>query len=154
MHITQPTLSRQLKQLEDELGVALFTHSNHNIHLTAEGHLLRRRAEEMVQLAEQTRADLLPQTVLAGQISIGCGELRSVQELSQHMHNFQQLHPQVTFDLYTGDNSNIQDRLHQGTLDMGLLLEPVDLSKYNYIRSIPRIRGVPLAFNLKWIFQI
>ena len=110
--------------------------------------MLRRRAEEMVQLAEQTRAELLPQPVLAGQISIGCGELRSVQELSQHMHNFQQLHPQVTFDLYTGDNSNIQDRLHQGTLDMGLLLEPVDLSKYNYIRSIPRIRGVPLAFNL------
>lgn len=135
LHITQPTLSRQLKQLEEELGVKLFKRSDHSIYLTEEGMLFRRRAQELVSLADKAKNELIQEGgMLSGTISVGCGETSSVKELARIMNEFQTLHPQVKFELYSSNNEDIKERMEQGHLDLGLLLEPVNISNYNFIR--------------------
>lgn len=136
LHITQPTLSRQLMQLEDELGVKLFQRSKHHIILTEDGMLLRRRAEEIIALSEKTKEDLLHKTgQLTGQISIGSGELKSSCFLADLIASFQKEQPLVQFDLYSGNADNIKERIDRGLLDFGLLLEPVDITKYHFART-------------------
>lgn len=136
LHLTQPTLSRQLMQLEEELGVQLFTRSKHRIVLTDDGMLLRRRAEELVSLAEKTKEELQQQQKeLSGKICIGSGELQSSQFLAQLIFAFRQKHPLVQFELYSGHSDNIKERIEQGLLDVGLLQEPVDISKYDFLRT-------------------
>ena len=135
LHITQPTLSRQLQQLEEELGVKLFQRSKHSICLTPEGLLFRRRAQEIISLAERAKDELSPtEEELSGEISIGCGELLSVEELSDIISAFQQEHPLVKFHLHSGYNDDLKEKIEQGTLDMGLLTEPVDIGKYQFVR--------------------
>lgn len=135
LHITQPTLSRQLMQLEEELGVKLFERSSHSIILTSEGMLLKRRAQEMINLAEKTRNEFTQREEnLTGLISIGSGELQSMAELSKMIEEFSKLHPLVTFDIYSGHATSIKERIDSGTLDMGLLIEPADTTKYEFIR--------------------
>ncbi len=135
LHVTQPTLSRQLMQLEEELGVKLFDRSSHSIILTNEGMLLKRRAQEIINLAERTRTELEQREEnLTGLISIGSGELQSMGELSRFIADFRDSHPFITFDVYSGNIAGIKARLENGTLDIGLLLEPVDISKYEFIR--------------------
>lgn len=135
LHVTQPTLSRQLMQLEEELGVKLFDRSSHSIILTSEGMLLKRRAQEMLSLAEKTRSELTQKEEnLTGLISIGCGELQSMNELSGWISGFQRQHPLVTFDIYSGTADSIKRRMENGTIDLGLLLEPVDTARYEFIR--------------------
>lgn len=135
LHITQPTLSRQLIQLEDELGTKLFRRSNHSIRLTEDGMLLKRRAQELVQLADKTEMEFRRgEEELSGNIAIGSGESNSVRELADIIGGFQKKHPLVQYDLYTANADDIKDRLDKGLLDAGLLTEPVDISKYNFIR--------------------
>ncbi len=135
LHVTQPTLSRQLMQLEEELGVKLFDRSSHSIILTSEGMLLKRRAQEMLNLAEKTRNELTQKEEnLTGLISIGSGELQSMKELSNLISGFRRRHPFVTFDIYSGNAEGIKARMESGALDMGLLLEPVNTAKYEFIR--------------------
>ena len=136
LHLTQPTLSRQLMQLEEELGVQLFTRSKHRMVLTDDGMLLRRRAEELVSLAEKTKEELQhQQKELSGKVYIGSGELQSSQFLAQLIFAFRQKHPLVQFELYSGHSDNIKERIEQGLLDVGLLQEPVDISKYDFLRT-------------------
>lgn len=136
LHVTQPTLSRQLMQLEGELGVKLFQRSSHCIILTEEGMLLKRRAQEMVLLAEKTKRDLLQtETELSGEIAIGCGELQSVDFLSKMLVRFQRENPLVQLSLYSGNADGIKERIENGLLDMGLLSEPVDVTKYAFLRA-------------------
>ncbi|MGN0600057.1 MAG: LysR family transcriptional regulator, partial [Oscillospiraceae bacterium] len=97
LHVTQPTLSRQLMQLEDELGVKLFRRSNHRIVLTDEGMLLKRRAQEMIDLAEKTKLDLVKSEQLSGEIAIGSGEFLSFSFLAEIMSAFQQKNPLVKY---------------------------------------------------------
>ena len=131
LHITQPTLSRQLMQLEEELGAKLFERTNHSVTLTDEGFLFRRRAQDIVAMAEKARQEIVQtEETVSGIISIGCNELRSVKELAQTMTAFQAQFPKVKFELYSGSNEEIQERLEQGSLDMGLFIEPVHLEKY------------------------
>ena len=134
LHITQPTLSRQLMQLEDELGAKLFQRSSHSIRLTEDGMLLKRRAQELVQLADKTVGEFQRGEELSGNIAIGSGEGNSVQELADVIRAFQKKHPLVQYDLYTANADDIKERLDKGLLDMGLLMEPVDITKYNFIR--------------------
>jgi DNA-binding transcriptional LysR family regulator len=134
LHLTQPTLSRQLMQLEEELGVTLFRRSQHRIILTEEGHLLRRRAQEIIALAEKTAKEFQSTPELRGEISIGCGELESMSLFAKWLHDFQRLHPQITFQLDSGNADLIKTHIEQGLLDLGLLLEPVDISKYDVLR--------------------
>ena len=134
LHLTQPTLSRQLMQLEEELGVKLFHRSRYHIILTDEGMLLRRRAQELVDLAEKTAREFRKDPELRGEISIGSGDLEGMSLLSQMLASFQKLHPQVTYQIYSGNADHIKEQIERGTLDLGLLLEPVDISKYDIIR--------------------
>ena len=136
LHLTQPTLSRQLMQLEEELGVTLFRRSKHRIILTEDGMLLRRRAEEIVSLAEKTRDDLRhTQDHLSGTIAVGSGELQSSRFLTQLIAAFQKENPLVSFRIYSGNSDNIKERIERGLLDIGLLQEPVDIAKYHFVRT-------------------
>ena len=134
LHLTQPTLSRQLMQLEEELGVKLFRRSQHHIVLTEAGMLLRRRAQEIVELAEKTARELRPAEEVTGRISIGSGDLRSMTYLAKLLAAFHRQHPRVQYEIYSGDSDGIKERIEQGLLDMGLLLEPVAPSRYQILR--------------------
>ena len=133
LHITQPTLSRQLMGLEQELGVKLFSRNNHSVTLTEEGMLFRRRAEEIVTLSEMTKRELKQEAMLTGEISIGSGEYHGSCHLSGILAAFRAEHPNVTYSIYSGNSDNIKERIERGTLDIGLLLEPVEISKYDFL---------------------
>ena len=134
LHISQPALSRQMMQLEAELGVKLFTRSNHNIVLTEDGLLLKRRAQELLSLADKTKRDFLHRdTELAGEITIGSGEFRSTRELAKAMVAFRNKHPLVQFRIYSGNADNVQDYIERGLLDLGVMGEPVDIRKYEFV---------------------
>ena len=135
LHVTQPTLSRQLMQLEEELGVQLFHRGKHSVSLTEDGMLLRRRAQELVSLSEKTKLELQhKEEIPAGEIAIGCGESKSMSLLSEKMVSFRQKYPLVQFSIYSAIADDIKERIEKGLLDMGLLVEPVDISKYEFIR--------------------
>lgn len=134
LHVTQPTLSRQMMQLEEELGVSLFKRSSHSILLTEQGMLLRRRAQELVSLADKTRQELAQQQILSGEVSIGSGEYRSSALLAQILAGFHKQHPQVRYEIFSGNSDDIKERIERGLLDMGFLLEPVDVSRYEFVR--------------------
>ena len=134
LHVTQPTLSRQMMQLEEELGVQLFTRSSHNIILTEQGMLLKRRAQELVSLADKTKQELAQQQILSGEIAIGSGEYRSSVLLAQILARFHEQHPQVRYEIFSGNSDDIKERIERGLLDVGFLLEPVDVSKYEFVR--------------------
>lgn len=134
LHLTQPTLSRQLKGLEAELNIELFKRSNHSIYLTQDGLLFRQRAQDIVDIFERTRDELQSTEELIGTIEIGCGELHSMDELATLIDEFQEQHPKVKFNLRSGDNNDIKGWIEQGVLDMGLLIEPVEIGKYDFVR--------------------
>ena len=135
LHMTQPTLSRQMIQLEEELGVKLFHRSRHRIILTEEGQLLKRRAQEIMDLTLKTEKELSPnQEEISGEVSIGCGETKNLRPLAQAMAAFQEQYPQISFDIYTGVADEVKERMDNGLLDMGLLLEPAEISRYYFVR--------------------
>lgn len=135
LHITQPTLSRQLMQLEEELGVKLFHRSRHRIILTNDGMLLKRRAEEILSLADKTEREFSQKEEnLVGELVIGSGELQSSQFLSMLLASFQKKHPQIYYEIYSGNSDNIKEKIERGVLDLGLLVEPVDITRYEFIR--------------------
>ncbi len=145
LHITQPTLSRQLSQMEEEIGVRLFDRGSRRITLTNEGLLLRRRAEEILQLVDKTEKELLEQEEqIDGKITIGCGEIASVGQLPPLISAFHERHPLVTFDLYTATADHVKEQMDRGLVDIGLLLEPIDIEKYDFIRLDIQERWVVL----------
>lgn len=135
LHITQPTLSRQLSQMEEEIGVKLFDRGTRKIKLTNEGILLRRRAEEILQLVDKTERELVEQEEqVEGKVTIGCGEIASVRLLPELFRSFRGKYPGVSFDLFTATADLVKEQMDKGLLDIGLLLEPVDVEKYDFIR--------------------
>ncbi|MBM6926911.1 LysR family transcriptional regulator [Pseudoflavonifractor phocaeensis] len=141
LHLTQPTLSRQLMQLEEELGVQLFRRSRYHIELTEDGMLLRRRAQELVDLAEKTTREFtMRETELMGEIAIGAGETRSMSFLSRATVSFRERYPKVTFRIFSATADDVKERLDTGLLDMGLLTEPVDVGRYAFCRMKERDR--------------
>ncbi len=145
LHITQPTLSRQLSQMEEETGVKLFHRGARKITLTSEGLLLRRRAEEILQLVDKTERELVQQEEqVEGKITIGCGEIASVELLPDLFASFRQKYPRVTFDIYTATADHVKEQMDKGLVDIGLLLEPVDMEKYDFIRLNQKERWVVL----------
>lgn len=124
LHVTQPTLSRQIAELEAELGVKLFTRSSHNIVLTEEGMMLKRRAQEILSLADRTKRDFIGrQEELEGTVAVGSGEFLSARLLTDCMTAFRRIHPLVKYELYSGNADNISDSIEHGLLDMGLMLD-------------------------------
>ena len=135
LHITQPTLSRQLMDLEEELGAKLFTRGKSRITLTEEGRLLRRRAEEIVDLASKTEREFGEQNnLIGGEISIGAGESYVMHVLADLMKKFSKDYPLVKYNLYSGNADDIKERIDKGLIDIGLLMEPVNIDKYDFVR--------------------
>ena len=137
LHVTQPTLSRQIADLEAELGVKLFTRSNHNIILTDDGMLLKRRAQEIVSLAERTKQDFLfREENIEGTVTIGSGEFLSTRILTECIAAFRDKYPLVRYEVYSGNADNIREGIERGLLDIGLVAEPIDIRKYEFV-SMP-----------------
>lgn len=135
LHITQPTLSRQLMHLEEKLRVQLFIRGKNKITLTDEGMLLRRRAEEIVDLADRTEREFIEHdNLIGGEIFIGAGETYAMHVLADLIKKFNKEYPQVKYNLYSGNADDIKERIDKGLIDIGLLTEPVNIEKYDFIR--------------------
>lgn len=145
LHITQPTLSRQLTQLEEELWTKLFVRGTRKIALTGEGMLLCRRAREITALVDKTEREIAAQQELVeGCVTIGSGELASVKRLAELIDSFREKYPMVTYDLFTAAADQVKERMELGIIDIGLLLEPVDMDRYDYVRLDVREKWVAL----------
>lgn len=135
LNITQPTLSRQLAALEDELGTRLFNRGGHSITLTNEGLLLKRRALEIVDLEDKLVSEFKGgNESVEGRISIGCGEFMAVEELARICKSYKEKYPLVQFGLHTGTADKIYEMMNKGLVDIGLFLEPVNTTGLDYIR--------------------
>lgn len=135
LHITQPTLSRQLMQLEDELGVSLFLRGKRKIVLTEAGMILKRRAEEMMILAEKTELEIGSQNgEVNGEIMISCGITDATQTLGNLIKEFHNIYPQSIFHIRNGASDFTLEKIDSGLIDIGVVLEPVSLEKLNFIR--------------------
>ncbi len=135
LRMTQPPLSRQLKDLEDELGKKLLIRGSKKVTLTEDGMLLRKRAEEMIDLMEKTKAELAGSDEhINGEIYIGGGETDAVSLLAQTAGKLQKKYPLIHYHIYSGDAEIVMERLDKGLIDFGLLVGPVDVSRYDYMR--------------------
>lgn len=135
LHITQPTLSRQLMQLETELNVRLFERNQHKLTLTPSGHFLVERAREILSMVEKTALDIQEQEHnLTGNIAIGAGEYQATEILSKLIGGFQKQYAAVSFDLFTSSADLLHDKLDNGLLDTAILQAPVDTTNYDYLR--------------------
>ena len=139
LHIAQPSLSKQMMELEEELGKQLLIRGKRKVTLTEEGILLRRRAEDIVMLVEKTEQEISSGfTDISGEIVIGGNVTPTVLQAAADL---QKRHPHVTFQFYSGDGTDITERLDHGNLDFAILLQPIDPLKYEYI---------PLPDYTKW----
>ena len=135
LHITQPTLSRQLAALEKELGTLLFHRNGRNITLTNEGLLLKRRALEIIDLEDKIIDEFHENDeVVEGIISIGCGEFAAVEILAKICESYKKKYPLVQISLHTGTADVIYEMMNKGLVDIGLFLEPVNTDGLDYIR--------------------
>ena len=134
LHITQPTLSRQIKDLEDELGQKLFTRSSHSMKLTQEGFIFRQRAEEIVSMVDKTAAEFLSMDhPIAGDIYIGGGETLAVSLIADLIAALRTEYPDIRYHLFSGNEADVTERLDRGLIDFGILVQPADVTKYDCI---------------------
>ena len=134
MHLTQPTLSRQLQDLEKELGQKLFIRGKHNVSLTPEGIILKKRAEEIIELVDKTEAEFSSiKNEVAGNIYIGSGETKSIKLIADVMRTLKKDYPKIKFHIVSGDSEDLVERLDKGLLDFCVLIQPFNLEKYDYI---------------------
>ena len=135
LHITQPTLSRQLAALEAELGVTLFDRGGHGITLTNEGILLKRRALEMVDLEDKIASEFKGSDgIVEGTITVGCGEFMAVEIFARICKIYKEKYPMVRFAVHTGTADTVFEMMNRGLVDIGLFLEPVNTEGLDYIR--------------------
>ncbi len=138
LHLTQPTLSRQLQDLEKELKQKLLIRGQHNISLTPEGHILRQRAEEIVDMAEKTKNELRSTSEsIKGTVYIGSGESDAISLITDIVKTVQNEYKEIKFDFVSGNADDLCEKLDKGLLDFAVLIEPVNISKYDYI-TLPK----------------
>ena len=134
LFVSQPTMSKQLKELESELGTKLFIRSNYSIKLTEAGMLLKKRAEDILSLVDKTEAEFKSLDELnSGDIYIGAPESESMMLFADAVSSFQKDHPGMRCNIYSGNMEDVCDRLDKGLLDFAIVMSSVDISKYNYI---------------------
>ena len=140
LNVTQPTMSRQIKGLEDELGERLFERTNYAIRLTPAGELLRERAEDMLSMAEKTLADFksLKDDEISGDISIAAAESENIRFLARAINALKKSHPRIRYHLYAGDSERALEKLDKGLFDFAVIVENVDLKKYNCL-TVPAL---------------
>ena len=133
LHLTQPTLSRQLKELEEELGKQLMIRGNRKITLTEDGMLLRKRAEEILDLVGRTEKEIAQSDeTISGDIYIGTGETDGVRQIARTAHQLQERYPGILYHIVSGDAVDVCERLDKGLLDFGILLGDINKTKYHY----------------------
>lgn len=134
LHVSQPSLSRQMKALEEELGQKLFYRGSYSIHLTDEGMLLRKRAEDLLEMADKIEAEFRSlDQMTGGDIYIGCAESHLVKYLAQAVHHLYESHPLIRYHIVSGDTIQVAEKLDKGLFDFAFIVEPPDLSHYNYL---------------------
>ena len=146
LHLSQPTLSKQLKDLEEELGVTLFTRGNRFITLTEDGIYLMNRGKEILSLVESTTTNLIKNEVISGDIAIGGGETQAFKFISRIFHDLRNNYPEVNIHLYSGNADDVLEKIDKGLLDFGLVIDPVEKQKYEYIR-LPLIDSWGILVN-------
>ena len=135
LHITQPTISRQLMELEGMMGTPLMIRGKRQITLTDAGILFQQRAQEIIDLMDKTCRDIADQNdLVGGTVSIGCVESCVSRMLPEALEKYSALHPKVSYEIYSADGDDIREKLDRGELDFGILLEPVEAAKYDYLR--------------------
>jgi len=132
LHLTQPTLSRQIRELEEELGQTLFSRGGRELSLTREGLLLRQRAEEIVGLAEITEKEFrsLGEKTVSGDLSIGCGESKALSFVTDALKVLQDEHPLIIPHFFSGNGEIVMDRLDKGLLDFAVLMGAENTERY------------------------
>lgn len=134
LHLSQPGITRSLKALEDELGKQLIIRGSRRVRLTEDGMILRRRAEELLRLADRTKREIASSDdVIAGDIYICAGETRGLRFLTQAAGRLMERHPDVRVHISSGDRTDVTEELEKGLVDFGLLLEPIDATQYDSI---------------------
>jgi DNA-binding transcriptional LysR family regulator len=135
LHITQPTLSRQLIEMEKALGKKLFIRGNRKITLTEAGMFLFKRAQEIVDLVDNTEAEFTrSDEIISGEIHIGGGETDAVRIVAKTVKKLRVNYPNIRYHLFSGNADDVTERLDRGLLDFGILIEPADIKKYYYLR--------------------
>lgn len=137
LHLSQPTLSRQLKEMEEELGKQLLIRGNRCIMLTEEGMILRKRAEEIIELVKKTENEIsMSESVISGDITVGAGETDGIRFLIRAADSLQKEYPLIHFHIVSGDIVTVLEDLDRGLIDFGLIFGEVDTTKYEHI-SVP-----------------
>lgn len=133
VHVSQPALSRQLMDMEEELGKKLFIRGNRKITLTEAGLLLKKRAQEVMDLLDKTKNELSQEeTLINGDITIGAGETEAMRLIAEAARSIQTENPGIRYHLFSGNGDDVRDKLDKGLFDFGLLIEPADVTKYNF----------------------
>ena len=135
LHISQPTLSRQLMDMEEELGKKLFIRGSRRITLTEEGMFLKKRAEEIIDLMDKTETEITSEdTMIGGDVYIGSGETEVMRIIAKTAAEIQKEYHNIHFHIYSGNSEAVIERLDKGLLDFGVLIEPADIKKYEELR--------------------
>lgn len=134
LHLTQPTLSRQIRDLEEELGQQLLVRKSHKVALTKEGMIFRKRAEEIIAMVDKTEKEFRTmENTISGDVYIGGGETIAIKTIAEIIKEIRDEYPAIHFHLYSGNAYDVTERLDKGLLDFGILIQPADIAKYNYI---------------------
>jgi len=133
LHLSQPTLSRQIKDMEEELGKQLFIRGSRKITLTEEGMILRKRAEEILDLVQKTENEITLSNLICGDIFIGTGETDGVRFIAKSAKMLNEQYPDIHYHIVSGDSVDIIEKLDRGLIDFAVLVGNVDISKYNYM---------------------
>lgn len=135
LHLSQPTLSRQIREMEEELGKQLLIRGNRRVTLTEEGMILRKRAEEIMELVKKAEDEISwSDEIIAGNVTVGAGETNGVHFLTKAAKAVQKAHPQVHLHIISGDKIAVSDSMDKGLIDFGLFFGEIDSSKYEYIK--------------------
>ena len=177
LFISQSTMSKQLKELENELGAKLFIRSNYSIRLTEAGMLLRDRAEDILSLVDKTEAEFKSlEETNSGDIFVGAPESEAMSLFAEAVYSLQKNYPKIRCNIYSGNLSDVCERLDKGLLDFAIVMSYVDLSKYNYLPrparetwgvimrkddplscrsslSVDDLKELPLICSRQWIDQ-
>lgn len=141
LNLSQPNISRQMTLLEKELGAKLFERGSRRIVLTEEGTLLRRRAVEILQLADTAVTEIgSAGKDVIGTVRIGCGETDAMRVVARAIRRFSETHPMIRFELHSGNAEDVSNLLERGLVDFGVLIEPTDKTRYDYLSFPTDIR--------------
>jgi DNA-binding transcriptional LysR family regulator len=134
LHVSQPTLSKQMKELESELGKKLFHRGSTSVSLTDEGMLLRKRAEDILTMVDKTTSEFRElDNIAGGEVHIGCAESHQIKYLAWVIKDFKEVYPRFRYHLTSGNTEQVVERLDRGLIDFAFIVEPPNLERYNHI---------------------